>query len=535
MDSDNQKNIESMDLTVQEIASACGGRLVRKEDGAGDNRVRSVVIDSRKVEEGSVFVATLGERVDGHSFIASAYAKGAVLAVTQKTPEQVAGETGQDTSCWGDYLLVEDTLEALRAMAEYYRQKVGIPVVGITGSVGKTSTKECIAGVLAEKYTVWKTEGNYNNTIGVPLTLLGIRPCHQVAVVEMGISDFGEMHLLSRMARPNVCVITNIGQSHLENLGSREGILQAKSEIFDYMAPDGEICLNAEDDILCTLEEIRGRKPHFFGLGRVPWSITEASHTAGFKKLIRDPFQPKEDPPVDTSPIQEVSALDIVHRGLKGSDATLYILRDGKMTRFPVHMPLPGRHMVLNAAAAACVATLFQVTPEQIQEGIRKLTAVDGRSHIIKLDNFTIIDDCYNANPASMKVGLDILAQEEAPTRRTAILGDMFELGEDSVRLHEEVAEYAVETGIEHIIFVGEQARHMFRAADRKIGIGRRGELVQHIYQYPTVEDCIEDLAVDAEYFFQKGCTILLKASHGMEFTKILDFLKSIPALPEFR
>ncbi len=133
----------------------------------------------------------------------------------------------------------------------------------------------------------------------------------------------------------------------------------------------------------------------------------------------------------------------------------------------------------------------------------------------------------------TVDLNLDLLAQ--ADTRKVAILGDMFELGEDSVRLHEEVAEYAVETGIEHIIFVGEQARHMFRAADRKIGIGRRGELVQHIYQYPTVEDCIEDLAVDAEYFFQKGCTILLKASHGMEFTKILDFLKSIPALPEFR
>ncbi len=527
MDAGKDRNKEQMDLTVQEIATACGGRLVQKQEVPGESLVCSLVIDSRKVEEGGVFLATLGERVDGHSFIGAAFAKGAVLAVTQKTPEQVAGETGQDTSCWGDYLLVEDTLEALRDIAEYYRQKMGIPVVGITGSVGKTSTKECIAGVLAEKYTVWKTEGNYNNTIGVPLTLLGIRPCHQVAVVEMGISDFGEMHLLSKMARPNVCVLTNIGQSHLQTLKSREGILQAKSEIFDYMAPDGEICLNAEDDMLRTLEEVKGIKPHFFGLGRTPWSITEASDTAGYKKVARDRYQPKESV-VEISPIQEVSALDIKHRGLKGSDATMCILRNGKMERVPVHVPLPGRHMVLNAAAAACVAVLFQLSPEQIMAGIGKLTSIDGRSNLIRLPDYTIIDDCYNANPASMRAALDILGQEESFTRRVAILGDMFELGEDSTRLHEEVAEYAVETGIEHMIFVGKQAWNMYAAADMKIGIGRRGELVQHIYHYLTVEDCLKELKEDADYFFQKGSTILLKASHGMEFTRILDFLKTL-------
>ncbi|MCI9232779.1 MAG: UDP-N-acetylmuramoyl-tripeptide--D-alanyl-D-alanine ligase [Lachnospiraceae bacterium] len=236
-----------MDLTIQEIARACGGKLVvqggREEN---DGRVSSVVIDSRAVEPGGVFIATVGERVDGHSFISAAFAKGAALAVTQKGPDQV-GEAGEG---WGDYVLVEDTLQALKDIAEAYRRKLPVKVIGITGSVGKTSTKEFIAAVLAEKYRVLKTEGNFNNEIGVPLTLLRIRGEHELAVVEMGISDFGEMHRLSKMARPDVCVMTNIGQSHLNNLKDRDGILRAKSEIFDYMAVDGEICLNGEDDKL---------------------------------------------------------------------------------------------------------------------------------------------------------------------------------------------------------------------------------------------------------------------------------------------
>ena len=212
-----------MDLTIKEIAQACGGKLVVQGGKAdGDTCVSSVVIDSRAVEPGGVFIATVGERVDGHCFIRGAFAKGAVLAVTQKTPEEM-GEAA--APAWGCYILVEDTLQALKDIAEAYRKKLPVKVIGITGSVGKTSTKEFIADVLAEKYKVLKTAGNFNNEIGVPLTLLRIRREHELAVVEMGISDFGEMRRLSKMARPNVCVITNIGQSHLNNLKDRDGIL----------------------------------------------------------------------------------------------------------------------------------------------------------------------------------------------------------------------------------------------------------------------------------------------------------------------
>ena len=209
---------DRMDLTIKEIAEACGGTLVLQGGRAKDDIcVSSVVIDSRAVEPGGVFLATVGERVDGHQFIPDVYAKGAVLVVTQKGPEQVEAEHGCRASDWGCYVLVEDTLQALKEIAEAYRKKLPVKVVGITGSVGKTSTKEFIAAVLAEKYRVLKTEGNFNNEIGVPLTLLRIRREHQVAVVEMGISDFGEMRRLSKMARPDICVITNIGQSHLNN------------------------------------------------------------------------------------------------------------------------------------------------------------------------------------------------------------------------------------------------------------------------------------------------------------------------------
>jgi len=226
-----------MNLTIKEIANACGGELVLQEcEGSvnqsvcGDTCVTSVVLDSRKVEDNGVFVATVGERVDGHKFVTDVFAKGIAVALVQKTPEQVAAEQGVPAN-WGSYILVEDTLQALKEIAEFYRGKLAAKIVGITGSVGKTSTKEFIAGVLAEKYNVLKTEGNFNNEIGVPLTLLRIRDEHEIAVVEMGISDFGEMHRLSKMAKPDVCVITNIGQCHLENLGSREGILKAKCEI----------------------------------------------------------------------------------------------------------------------------------------------------------------------------------------------------------------------------------------------------------------------------------------------------------------
>ncbi len=483
-----------MNLTINEIARACGGTLVLQGEGAdGDACVSSVAIDSRKAQAGGVFVAVPGERVDGHSFVGAVAEMGAALAVVQKSPGEVEREQGVPKDRWGSYLLVEDSLQALRDMAEAYRKKLAVKVVGITGSAGKTSTKELIAAVLSEKYRVLKTEGNLNNEIGVPLTLLGIRQEHQVAVVEMGISDFGEMHRLSKMARPDICVITNIGQSHLKDLKTRDGILRAKSEIFDFMARDGEICLNGEDDKLIGIKEINGHRPHFFGLGG--------------------------------DPSQEVLVEESESRGLWGSDATVLmkksiLKKDNRQDmRVRLHIPLPGPHMVLNAAAAVCVAALLGLTGEEIAAGMEKAAPVGGRDNPIRLSRNTLIDGCYNANPASMKAAVDLLAL--ADTKKVAILGDMFNLGEDSAAYHGEVGAYAVEKGVDLVICVGEESRHMFAEARSRIGEGG----TDAVY-FPDRRALMEALGSRLEVLVPEGATVLVKASHGMEFIEVLDFLR---------
>lgn len=478
-----------MNFTLKEIARACGGELVLRGGAGGeDSCVSSVVIDSRLAQPRGVFIATLGERVDGHKFITDVFSKGAALVITQKTPEQVEVEHGCKASEWGSYILVADTLQALKDMAEAYRRKLSVKIVGITGSVGKTSTKEFIASVLAEKYRVLKTEGNFNNEIGVPLTLLRIRPEHEVAVVEMGISDFGEMHRLSKMARPNICVMTNIGQSHLNNLKDRDGILRAKSEIFDYMVEDGKICLNGEDDKLAALKEIKGHIPHFFGLG--------------------------------TDSGEEVSVTDIVGKGLEGSDAVLVMKQaEGETVRQQIHIPLPGRHMALNAAAAACVGRLFGLSGEEIAAGIGKAGLMTGRTNVIRLPRYTLIDDCYNANPASMKAAIDLLAL--ADTTKVAILGDMLNLGENSHRYHEEAGSHAAASGIEHILCVGEESRHMFWAA------ANNAEETTKISHYPDTETLLRSLSSDSEELVPEGSTVLIKASHDMGFVKVLELLRT--------
>lgn len=477
--------IGMMELTLGEMERASGGTLVLCGEAMYDTCVTFATLDSRRVEVGCVFFATKGQRVDGHQFIGDVFDKGAVLAVVQETPEQVEEAYGIPVSQWGSYLLVQDTLQALKDIAEAYRRKLSVKVVGVTGSVGKTSTKEFIAAVLAEKYKVLKTEGNFNNEIGVPLTLLRIRPEHEAAVVEMGISDFGEMSRLSKMARPDICVMTNIGQSHLERLKDRDGILRAKSEIFDFMAKDGEICLNGGDDKLLELSEIKGHIPHFFGLGEYPG--------------------------------EEVSAVDIESRGLWGSDATLVMKTEGdKSVRIPIHVPLPGVHMVRNAAAAACVGLQLGLSAEEIAAGVGKAAPVSGRNNLIRLGELTLIDDCYNANPASMRAAIDLLSM--ADTEKTAILGDMFELGVNSHSLHGEIGTYAAKAGLKQLFCVGVEARYMYEAAKQAGG-------VEELYHFVTREELLEALK-QGTAVLPRGGAILVKASHGMEFTRVLEFLK---------
>ncbi|MBQ9136976.1 MAG: UDP-N-acetylmuramoyl-tripeptide--D-alanyl-D-alanine ligase, partial [Lachnospiraceae bacterium] len=505
-------------MTLQNMADACSGTLYCKEE-LRNQEITCAVIDSRKIEQGGLFFATKGEKVDGHRFIGQVFEKGALCVVTEKTPEQVLSECEVPVESWGAYILVKDSFLALKQIAAFYRKQLKIPVVGITGSVGKTSTKEFIAGVLSVHYNVLKTEGNFNNEVGLPLTLLRIRGEHEAAVVEMGISDFGEMSRLGAMARPNICVITNIGQCHLENLHDRAGIFKAKTEIFDYLSENGEVCLNGEDDMLAAVSEVSGKEVHHFGL----------SENAGL----------------------EVYATNVENLGLLGSRAVMHICMkeadavagNGRQEAgagsvgqepcadiaCPVEIPLPGQHMVINAMAAAQVGRLLGLTVEEIQEGIKSVKPVGGRSNILKFSDKIIIDDCYNANPVSMKAALELL--KTAIGRKVAVLGDMFELGENSDAMHAGVGAYAVEQGIDVICCVGANSHHMYEAAvatvsDSKVTAASMVEkspmeinVKSTVYYFATREDLLAELPE----LLQSGDTILVKASHGMGFDKVVE------------
>ena len=465
-------------MTLTQVAAACNGILCYEgaysdKEGAGASKeVAGVVIDSRLVAKDYLFIATPGERVDGHDYITSAYEKGALAVVCEKAPLDPKGP----------YILVKNSFTALKQLATWYRSQLTIKVVGITGSVGKTSTKEFISSVLAQKYNVLKTEGNFNNEVGLPLTILKIRDCHEVAVLEMGISDFGEMHRLSEIAKPDLCVITNIGQCHLENLGSRDGILKAKTEIFDFMSENGSVCINGDDDKLAAIQEVKGRKPLKFGMG------------IG----------------------NDVYATEVVTHGLFGSTCTITCTINGAYRTFQAKVPQPGEHMVLNALAATSVGALLHLTREEIAAGIASVQALGGRSNIIQGDKWTIIDDCYNANPVSMKSAIDLLAM--ADTRKVAILGDMFELGSTEKDLHKEVGTYAASGHIDVLICIGKLSLSMYEGASETF---KQAHSSFELKYFPTRDELMNALP----NLLNEKDTILVKASHGMEFDYVVKAL----------
>lgn len=454
-------------LTLENIAKVCGGVYVGSPEKK-EQEVQGIVTDSRKVEEGFLFVPIKGARVDAHDFIDGVMEKGALCTLTER-------ELGEKSF---PYIKVNSSLQAVKDIAEFYLEQLSIPVVGITGSVGKTSTKEMIAAVLEEKYNVLKTKGNFNNELGVPLTVFGLRPDHEIAVLEMGISDFGEMHRLAKIARPDTCVITNIGLCHLEFLKSRDGILKAKTEIFDFLESDGHVILNGDDDKLITVRDVKGIKPLFFG--------------------------------VDNH--QGVWADEIESKGLKGISCRIHAGEES----FKVLIPIPGRHMVYNALAGTAVGLTYGMNMEEIKKGIESHQSLSGRFHIIETGNRTIVDDCYNANPVSMKASLDVL--QDALGRRVAILGDMGELGKEEVEMHREVGVYAAARDIDKIICVGELAGDMAEAA-------RLAAPTKDIVHFAEKESLLEALPE----MIRDGDTILVKASHFMEFEKVVEMLKDFP------
>ena len=453
-------------LTLENLTKVCHGVYFGNAKVMG-REVSAITTDSRKVEEGCLFVPIVGERVDAHRFIPDVMAKGALAALSERTLEDADFP----------YIRVKSTLQAVKDIAEFYLEQLRIPVVGITGSVGKTSTKEVIASVLKEKYRTLKTQGNFNNELGLPLTVFRLREDDEIAVLEMGISDFGEMSRLAKIAKPETSVITNIGTCHLENLGDRDGVLKAKTEVFDFLKPGGHIVLNGDDDKLCTVEEAHGIRPVFFGMDeRFP-----------------------------------VYADEIKSRGLKGMSCRIHLEGDS----FPVLIPMPGRHMIYNALAAAAVGRIYGLTNEEIRRGIESLEAISGRFKMIETDKFLIVDDCYNANPMSMKASLDVLKDGEG--RRVAVLGDMGELGENEIALHEEVGAHAAHCGIDVCICTGTLSRHM---ADKAA--------VENPSLTVLYEPDRESLLAHLPEYVKDGDTILVKASHFMKFEEVVKALQEM-------
>lgn len=462
-------------LTIEKIAEVTGGTIIGDISGIAGKEIAGVEYDSRLILEDYVFIATKGEKVDGHSFISQVFEKGAMFVIGEKQPEDLQGPM----------VLVEDSFDALRSIATYYRSVMNTRLIGITGSVGKTSTRTFIATVLAEHYNILQTQGNLNNEIGVPLMLLRIRSEHEIAVIEMGINHFGEMSRLTAMAQPNVCVMTNIGTCHLENLIDRNGVLRAKSEIFEGLRDNALVVINGDDDKLQTIKEVQGKAPVRFGVLASEDSNINALNYYG----------------------KEIKNLElfgsIVH--IQGMDGT----------SFEAKVPLPGKHMIYNAVAATTIGKYYGLSDEEIIAGLGKCKAVGGRTNVIALDGITLIDDCYNANPNSMKAALDLL--RIVSNKKVAILGDMFELGEKEALLHAEIGEYAVTNGIQKLICVGNLSKNMFEAANKYCDPNTENNKIEVLW-FESLEEVMSklpDLLGEDE-------TVLVKASHGMHFENIV-------------
>lgn len=443
-------------MTIRKAAYACGGTIC----GAGDfdRALGCAVIDSRAVRPGDLFAAYRGERVDGHDYIAAAFDRGAACCLAERVPE---GETRP-------ILLVESVQKALEQIAAAYRKTLSLPLVGITGSVGKTSAKEMIAAVLSQRLRVLKTEGNLNNQIGVPMTVSRITAAHEAAVVEMGISGFGEMTELARIARPTMAVYTVIGSAHLEFLHDRDGVLRAKGEMLGEMDADALVFVNGDDD---KLRALRCRQ-----------------------KIIR--FGLAEDCEVRAENIR-----------LQPDGHTACDIVSGAR-RIGVEIPAFGRHMVYAALAGTAVGMALGLTDEEIQAGVAAYETVGRRAAVTDTGCLTLIDDCYNANPDSCRSGVDSLLQ--LPGRPVCIFGDMLELGEEAPAMHADIGRYARENGVALVLCCGPLSAETAKAAN---GI-----------HYVNREALIADLPNQ----LRRGDAVLVKASRGMRFEQISEALKTL-------
>ncbi|MCL2577077.1 MAG: UDP-N-acetylmuramoyl-tripeptide--D-alanyl-D-alanine ligase [Defluviitaleaceae bacterium] len=454
-----------MNLEITEIINACGGRILN--DAETSKNVTSISTDTRTIKAGALFVAIAGENFDGHDYILKASENGAICVLSERQ--------SQPTDIDVPLIYVGSTRRALMDLADYYRRKHSVKVIAITGSAGKTTTKDMIADILSQKFKTKRTIKNFNNDIGMPLSIFQLEPDDEVLVLEMGMNHANEIHELSLVGVPDIAVITHIGDAHIENFENREGILNAKLEIVDGLRADGTVVLNGDDPLLTG-------------------SIA-AAKTERFNVLC-----PSSKNIITAEPLD--SHETCCHFTWRGESIFL-------------NVPIPGAHMVMNALLATVVGLEMGVSPLQITKAFENFTPPEGRLNIFEANGMTIIDDVYNANPSSMFEAIKVLCRktpENAQSRRVAILGDMNELGHVAIERHREVGEFAANAGIDLLITIGELSRFIYEGFLSVNSTGRAK-------YYET----LEKFQIALSNNLNPNDIILVKASRGMRFEKITE------------
>ena len=453
-------------FSVKEIIDICKATLY-----CGDEDVwcENFTKDTREIAGGECYIGIKGAKFDGNSFYQDAFLKGAAAVILEESYVKNNIISKMDKPI----IVVKDSILALKELATAKREASEAMFVGVTGSVGKTSTREMIANVLNEEYSTLKTENNYNNNIGLPLTILKLEPTHKAAVIEMGMNHLGEISYLSKIAKPNIAVITNIGTAHIGEVGSRENILKAKLEILDGM-DNGRLVINNDNDLL-----------HKYYLENSQNIVTIGiDNSSDFRAT-------------DIDLQDEYSKFNIVYQNQK----------------YAVFCPVPGKVFVYNSLVAFAVGTLLKIEPKKIIEGIGKFTSTNSRLEKIKWHDVTLINDAYNASVDSMKSSLEILGKYSS--RKIAVLGDMLELGTYSQKLHEEVGKYVVDNKIDILVTVGTEAEHIVNKA---LELGMKKE---NVIVCSTNEEATEQI----KKLVQDDDIILFKASNGMKFKEIVSSL----------
>lgn len=469
---------------IREIASA--SLLAGDDARVAKQGIRRLCTDSREIGEGDLFVAIAGERMDGHDFVPAAFKKGAVGALVRddyRLPASAPRRPAHGSARAPVLLGVPDTLRAYQQLAAYHRNRFQIPVVAVTGSNGKTTTKEMVADVLAQRWPVLRTEGNLNNRIGVPQTLFRLAPRHKAAVVEMGVDQVGQTTRLCEMVRPTVGLITNIGPDHLEFFGTMDVSARAKGELLEFLPPEGSAVLNADD-------------PYFgYLVSRARCEVLSFGLTS--KAQVR------------------------AERLTMGSrQGTQFLLRlPGRSKPQPVSIRVHGLHNILNALAAAAVGHVMGLNPRTIAEGLARFRPAAMRSQVLTVGGIRIINDCYNANPASMKAAIDLLLALGAGGRSVAVLGDMLELGASAPELHREIGAYLAERGVAQLIACGPLGRHVAEGAR---AAGMAAERVVHEPDAARAGAALKTLVQD-------GDVVLVKASRGMKMEQAVEMLAGGP------